>query len=224
MQGSLVLADMNILITAGPTREPIDPVRFLSNRSSGKMGYALAQAAKTAGHVVTLVCGPTPIVPPADMRVIKVETAREMFDAVRAHVGENDAAIFAAAVADYTPAKVWDQKIKKSGETLTLELVRTPDILGSARGEFGFKGVLAGFAAETEDVQANAEGKLLRKGCDLIVANDVSRPGTGFDADHNEVLLITKHDPPRLIAKATKHEIAREIIRVVERMHDGRPR
>lgn len=206
---------MKLLITAGPTREPLDPVRFLSNRSSGKMGYALAHAAMDAGHEVILISGPVPITAPTSVHLIKVETAKEMFEAVRAHIGECGVAIFSAAVADYTPAHVATQKIKKHSETFTLELVRTPDILGSARNVFGFQGVLVGFAAETENLLANAEDKLRRKGCDLIVANDVSRPGTGFDADDNEVLLVTKDASPRHLGKATKHEIAREIIKAV---------
>jgi phosphopantothenoylcysteine synthetase/decarboxylase len=128
---------MNVLITAGPTREAIDPVRYLSNRSSGKMGYALAQAATEAGHRVTLISGPVSLRPPSGITVVNVESAQQMHDAVRAHIQGQDIAIFAAAVADYTPVIVADQKLKKQSDELTITLRRTPDILGSARREFG---------------------------------------------------------------------------------------
>lgn len=181
---------MKILITAGPTREPLDPVRYLTNRSSGKMGYALAEAAARRGHRVTLVSGPTNLDVPVKVDYIPVETAREMFEAVRLQIGKSDAAIFTAAVADYRPAVFADKKIKKSGESMTLELIRNADILGSARSEFGFQGILVGFAAETENLEKNARDKLERKGCNLVVANDVSQSGIGFDSDHNQVLLV----------------------------------
>lgn len=179
---------MQVLITAGPTREPIDPVRYLTNRSSGKMGYALAHAFAHAGHHVLLVSGPTALDVPDGVDFLPVMTAAEMHDAVMRYLPKQDIAVFAAAVADYTPAAVADQKIKKTGDTLTLELVRTPDILGSARERF--QGTLVGFAAETEDLEANARKKLLGKRCDLVIANDVSQPGIGFDSDRNEVLLV----------------------------------
>ena len=131
---------MKVLITAGPTREPIDPVRFLTNRSSGKMGYTLAGAFVHEGHSVLLVSGPTALDVPENVDFIPVETAAEMYDVVSKHIGRMDIAVFAAAVADYTPAAVEPQKIKKSGDTLTLDLVRTADILGSAREKFGFTG------------------------------------------------------------------------------------
>ncbi len=181
---------MNVLITAGPTREPSDPVRFLSNRSSGKMGYALAHAFLDLGHRVILVSGPSSQPLPTGVDFIQVETAADMFSAVSHWISRADIAIFAAAVADYTPSVVVSQKIKKADEMLTLELVRTKDILGSARTEFSFKGVLVGFAAETENVEENARKKLAKKGCDLVVANDVSKPGLGFDSDRNEVTMV----------------------------------
>ena len=138
---------MNFLITAGPTREAIDPVRYLSNRSSGRMGYALAAAAARQDHQVLLISGPSSLDVPAGVDFLPVESAREMFEAVENHINKTDAAIFAAAVADYRPVSVPDQKIKKTGETLDLQLVRNPDILGSARSGFGFQGTLVGFAA-----------------------------------------------------------------------------
>ena len=184
------IAFVNILVTAGPTREPIDPVRFLSNRSSGKMGYALAAAFAHAGHTVLLVSGPTALDVPDHVDFLPVETAAEMHQAVARHLGRMELAVFAAAVADYTPRQVAPAKLKKSADSLTLELVRTTDILGSARVSLGFTGTLVGFAAETDNLEANARDKLTRKGCDLVIANDVSQPGIGFDSDHNEVVLV----------------------------------
>jgi phosphopantothenoylcysteine decarboxylase/phosphopantothenate--cysteine ligase len=181
---------MNVLITAGPTREPIDPVRFLSNRSSGKMGYALAHAFVDSGHRVILISGPSSQPLPTGVDFIQVETAADMYSAVSHWIGRADIAVFAAAVADYTPSLVAPQKIKKTDEVLTLQLIRTKDILGSARSEFSFKGVLVGFAAETENVEENARRKLVKKGCNLVVANDVSKPGLGFDSDRNEVIMV----------------------------------
>lgn len=180
---------MKMLITAGPTREPIDPVRFLSNRSSGRMGYALADAALARGFEVTLVSGPVSLPAPAGARLVPVESARQMFDAVRSCLPGCQIAIFAAAVADYRPVSAAPQKIKKDAPSLTLELERTEDILGSARSLFGFTGCLVGFAAETGDLVSRAQSKLARKGCDLIIANDVSQPGIGFDSSANAVTL-----------------------------------
>lgn len=209
---------MNILVTAGPTREPIDPVRFLSNRSSGKMGYELAAAFAHAGHTVLLVSGPTALDVPDHVDFLPVETAAEMSSAVGHHIGRMDMAVFAAAVADYTPAVVAPEKIKKTGETLTLELIKTPDILGSARQPFGFTGTLIGFAAETENLEQNSRSKLTRKGCDLIIANDVSKPGIGFDSDHNEVLLVYP-DHSEALPLATKHELAHQLVQAILELH-----
>lgn len=181
---------MTILITAGPTREAIDPVRYLTNRSSGKMGYAIAEAAANAGHKVILISGPTRLDIPDGIDFIPAESAEQMYDAVEHWIGKADIAIFAAAVADYRPAHVPEHKIKKTGDTMTLELVRNPDILGSTRSVFDYNGILVGFAAETQNVEANARGKLERKGCNFVVANDVSRKDIGFDANENEVLLV----------------------------------
>lgn len=209
---------MRILITAGPTREALDPVRFLSNRSSGKMGYALAHAFVHAGHAVLLISGPTELDVPDGVDFIHVETAAEMHDAVRDAIGRCQVAVFAAAVADYTPCHPAAQKIKKSGETLTLELVRTQDILGSARPGFGFTGTLVGFAAETENLEANARDKLVRKHCDLVVANDVSIPGLGFDADRNAVLLVFP-GYNEAIPATSKHELAHRLVHHILELH-----
>jgi phosphopantothenoylcysteine synthetase/decarboxylase len=198
---------MKILITAGPTREPLDPVRYLTNRSSGKMGYAIAHAAAHAGHRVLLVSGPTALDVPENTDFIPVETAAEMYEVVARYLPNMDAAFFAAAVADYTPAAPADRKIKKSGDSLTLELVKTKDILGSARSPIGFTGFLAGFAAETEDLEANARLKLEKKDCNLIIANDVSRTDIGFDSHDNEALLVFPGHSEHF-AKAPKHDLA----------------
>lgn len=204
---------MHFLITAGPTREPLDPVRYLSNRSSGKMGYALAAAALAAGHEVTLISGPVSLTAPQGARLQKVTTAQEMHDAVMTALPAAQIAIFAAAVADYRPAQAAAQKIKKHGETLTLTLERTPDILGSARAS-GFTGVLVGFAAETENVLENAADKLRRKGCDLIVANDVSGTETGFDSDENEITLVFATGGIRPLPRADKSRLAEILVGV----------
>ncbi len=215
---------MRVLITAGPTREPIDPVRYLSNRSSGKMGYALAKAALNAGHKVTLISGPVAIAAPEGVSLIKIETAQQMFEAVRDQISKVDAAIFAAAVADYRPALVADQKIKKHNSELTLQLERTPDILGSARSAFGFTGVLVGFAAETEKLLEHAQSKLTRKGCDMIVANDVSQADIGFDSDHNTVTLLRRDGTNQSIGPSSKLDIARCVITEAERFCTVDPR
>lgn len=212
---------MNVLVTAGPTREPLDPVRYLTNRSSGKMGYALAEAGARSGHQVTLISGPTSLEAPVNVNCIPVETAREMFEATSIHIDRADVAIFAAAVADYRPASLAENKIKKSEEHLALALVRNPDILGSARSEFGFDGVLVGFAAETEALEENARRKLTDKGCDLIVANLVAQPGIGFYSDHNEVLLVYP-DRSEALPLETKVHLAHLIIQAVEEAHNRR--
>lgn len=208
---------MTILITAGPTREAIDPVRYLTNRSSGKMGYALAQAAQERGHRVILISGPTIIDVPDGIDFIPIESAADMQQAVEHWISQTDIAIFAAAVADYRPLEIANQKLKKSGENITLELVRTPDILASARTRFNFTGTLVGFAAETENLEENALSKLERKGCDLIIANDVSRKDIGFDSSENEVTLVY---PNRLvpIPKGTKTHLAHELIQRIEEL------
>jgi phosphopantothenoylcysteine decarboxylase/phosphopantothenate--cysteine ligase len=208
---------MRVLVTAGPTREALDPVRYLTNRSSGKMGYAMAAAFADAGHRVLLISGPTQLDVPDGVDFLPIESAQEMYDAVKRHIGRMDAAVFAAAVADYRPAIVSEQKIKKTGETLTLELVKTPDTLGSVRGEFGFTGTLVGFAAETQNLEANAREKLKRKGCDLVIANDVSKPGIGFDSDRNEVLMVFPEHTEAL-PEDEKHHLAPRIVREIEKL------
>ena len=183
------------------------------------MGYALAHAFAGAGHAVLLISGPTELDVPAGVDFLPVETAAEMYAAVAQSLGRIDIAVFAAAVADYTPASVAAHKIKKAGATLTLELVRTPDILGAARGELGFTGTLVGFAAETQDLETNARDKLTRKHCDLIVANDVSKPGLGFDSERNELLLVYPGYNEALPV-ATKHLLAHHLATAILKLHE----
>ena len=202
---------MKFLITAGPTREALDPVRYLTNRSSGRMGYALAGAARHEGHSVLLISGPTTLDVPEGVDFIQVETAQQMYETVRDMLRGVDIAILCAAVADYRPVAQAEHKIKKTEERITLELERTPDILGSMRTEFNYGGVLVGFAAETNDVIENAQSKLHRKGCDMIVANDVSRPGIGFGSAENEVTLIYT-DRTEPLPRESKEWIAMQIV------------
>ena len=204
------LAGDRVVVTAGPTREPIDPVRYISNRSSGRMGYALAAAAARRGAQVTLVSGPTALVPPAGAAFVPVQTAEEMREAVLHHAERASIVIKAAAVADYRVQRPADQKIKGKRD-LTLELTPNPDILAevAARGRGGF---IVGFAAETNDVVANARAKLTAKGIDLLVANDVSRRDIGFDAEDNEVLLIDRWGGSRALARMPKPAVADAIL------------
>jgi phosphopantothenoylcysteine decarboxylase/phosphopantothenate--cysteine ligase len=183
------LAGEMVLVTAGPTREPLDPVRYISNRSSGKMGYAIAEAAARRGARVILVSGPTALDPPREAQVVPVETAQEMYDAVLAHLEAVTVVIKAAAVADYRPKQVAREKIKKDERVPEVTLESTPDILAEIGKRKGRR-ILVGFAAETQDLVANARKKLQRKNLDLMVANDVSQPGAGFDADTNLVKIL----------------------------------
>ncbi len=208
---------MKVLITAGPTVEAIDPVRFLTNRSSGKMGYALAAAAVKRGHSVLLISGPSALELPEGVDFLPIESAAEMYQAVESQITKHDIAIFAAAVADYTPTTVADQKIKKTGNEMTISLTRTKDILGSAREVMGFEGTLIGFAAETENVIENARGKCLRKNCDLVIANDVSRNDIGFDSSENEVTLVYP-DREEALPQDRKDHLAYHLIELIEEL------
>jgi phosphopantothenoylcysteine decarboxylase/phosphopantothenate--cysteine ligase len=186
------LSGLRVVVTAGPTYEDLDPVRYIGNRSSGKMGFALAAAAARRGARVVLVSGPTSLEPPPAVETVRVRSAVEMRDAVIASGSDADVIIMAAAVADYAPSERRAQKISKTEQSLTLSLVRTPDILGELGRLRGANGrpLLVGFAAETMDLVRRAREKLREKRLDLIVANDVSRAGAGFDADTNEVTLL----------------------------------
>ena len=210
---------MKILITAGPTREPIDPVRYLSNRSSGKMGYAIARAALEAGHETVLVSGPVALAAPESARVVPVTTSDEMYMAVHSWVDWADVCVLCAAVADFKPAQVESQKIKKENRArLILELVPTRDILLSLRDHVPPMGhakpLVVGFAAETNSVAENARRKLRAKGCSLVIANDVSQVGVGFESDENELHLFFASGEERTLARAKKEVLARNLIKI----------
>lgn len=206
-----------VLISAGPTREPIDPVRFITNHSSGKMGYALAGAALERGARVILIAGPVNLSDPTGATVIHVTTAREMRAAVMSHLREAGIVIKAAAVADYRVASEASRKIKKTGDRVTLELEQNPDILAEV-GAVKDGRFLVGFAAETENLIPEARRKLEAKNCDMIVANIVGREGTGFDSDENEVVLVPKSGEPIPLSRASKHEIARCILDQIQKV------
>jgi phosphopantothenoylcysteine decarboxylase / phosphopantothenate---cysteine ligase len=199
-----------VLITAGPTQEPLDPVRYISNRSSGKMGYALAEAAAARGATVTLVSGPVHLAPPRGVEVVNVRTAREMRDQVFAHLDGAGIVIKAAAVADFHLSKVPDQKVKKTAARISLELDPTPDILAELGRKKGDR-LLIGFAAETQNVQQEARRKLEAKNCDMVVGNFVGGAETGFDSDQNEVVLALRTGETIALPKASKREVAERI-------------
>jgi phosphopantothenoylcysteine decarboxylase/phosphopantothenate--cysteine ligase len=211
------LAGENVLVTAGPTRENVDPVRYLTNRSSGKMGYAVAEAAARRGAHVILVSGPTSLEAPAGVERVDVQTADEMYRAVLDKVANCSIAIFAAAVADYRPVEPSGQKIKRSRESFTLSLEPTPDILASVARNKGER-FLVGFAAETEHVAENARKKLAAKDADLIVANDVSAEGAGFDHDTNIVTLFARDGRDLALPRMSKSEVAQRILDEVTRL------
>lgn len=215
-----------VLITAGPTQEPLDPVRFISNRSSGKMGYALAEAASQRGAQVILVSGPVQIAEPRGVQVVQVRTALEMHDAVIAHLNEASIIVKAAAVADYHLAEVPRHKIKKTAMRMSLDLDPTLDILAELGRKKGDR-LLIGFAAETENLVASARQKLESKNCDMVVANLVNQEATGFEADQNEVVLVLSTGETIPLSRAPKREIADRIFDQVLKLrlalHAARP-
>jgi phosphopantothenoylcysteine decarboxylase/phosphopantothenate--cysteine ligase len=200
-----------VLVTAGPTREPLDPVRYLSNRSSGKMGYAIAEAAAARGARVILVSGPTALSVPRSVDVIHVETAQEMCEAVLAKLAAAGVVIKAAAVADYRPKQKAERKIKKDEGVREITLEPTPDILAEVGKNKGQR-IVVGFAAETDDLVANARKKLQRKNLDLMVANDVSQPGVGFDADTNAVKILDPQGNIEDVPILPKRQVADRIL------------
>ncbi len=223
---------MKLLVTAGPTREFLDPVRFLSNRSTGKMGYAVAEAAVLRGHEVVLVSGPVSLPPPSGARLVRIVSARDLLAAVETEVDAADALVMTAAVADWRPASVASAKLKKrtgadptadaafrlDGEgRATLRLVANPDILATLRPRKGSR-VFVGFAAETGDPLAEAGRKLAEKGLDLLVANDVSRPDAGFEVDTNAVSILSPGAPPEPWPLLTKREVAERLVGRVEQL------
>ena len=209
---------VSVLVTAGPTREKIDPVRFLTNRSSGKMGYAIAAAAQKRGAAVTLISGPVNLSTPDGVTLVNVETTNDLYEAMLAHCGGKDVIIQSAAPADFAPETVAEQKIKKrGGEKITLVLSQTPDV-AAAVGQRKQPGqILVGFAAETNDVLENAVGKLKKKNLDMIVANDVTAPGAGFDVDTNVVTFITA-EKTESMPMLLKTQVADEILDRVMQM------
>jgi phosphopantothenoylcysteine decarboxylase/phosphopantothenate--cysteine ligase len=211
------LAGQKVLVTAGPTRENVDPVRYFTNRSSGKMGYAVAEAAAHRGAHVILVSGPTSLDAPPGVERIDVQSADEMHHAVLEKVADCSIAIFAAAVADYRPAEPNGQKIKRTKDSMTISLEPTPDILGSVARNKGER-LIVGFAAETEHVAENARKKLAAKNADLIVANDVTAEGAGFDHDTNIVTLIARDGRDLALPRMSKSEVAQHILDEVVRI------
>lgn len=213
------LQGKRVLITAGPTRERIDPVRFISNRSSGKMGFAVAQAAREAGAEVTLISGPVSLCTPAGVRRINVESAADMLDKVMSEVGGADIFISTAAVADYRPAQPADQKIKKHSDRLDLEMQRTVDIVGTvaARAERPF---VVGFAAETEAVEQHARGKLLKKNLDMIAANEVGDDKV-FECDDNHLVVLWRSGR-RDLGHGNKAALARDLVALIVEVHAER--
>ena len=204
---------MTFLITAGPTREPIDPVRYISNRSSGKMGYAIAEAALEVGHDVILISGPVNLAPPRNTKFISVSTSDEMFEAVHRHMDDPDVCVLCAAVADYKPTQVSPVKIKKSADEISIQLVATRDILQSLGRRQNRKFLLVGFAAETDHLEANATKKLREKNCDIIVANDA---GIGMESDENELLILFRGGERKKISRAPKKILARELVKIFQ--------
>ena len=214
--GSLDYDGVSVLVTAGPTHEPIDPVRYITNHSSGKMGYAIAERAARRGARVTLISGPTNLDAPAGVELVHVHTVRQMHDAVMKRIDDIRVMIAAAAPADFAPAQANAQKIKKSGEDLTLHLSETVDILAEV-GQRKDGIVLVGFAAETENLEDFAKSKLQRKNLDLIVVNDVSPESNVFGSDTNQVMLISKTGDKLEWPRMSKHEVADGILDYVKK-------
>jgi len=208
---------VRFLITAGPTREPIDPVRYVSNRSSGKMGYAIAEEALEAGHEVVLISGPVGLKRPRGAAVVPISTSDQMFDAVQEQTRNCDVLVMCAAVADYKPVAVFTKKLKKRDAKLSLELIPTRDILASLPKNRKY--FVVGFAAETESIETNARKKLLKKNCDAIVANDAR---IAMESDENEVEIYFRDGQKKKISRASKKIVARELIKIFENVCEKR--
>ncbi len=205
---------MKFIVTAGPTREPLDPVRYLSNRSSGKMGYAIAAAALEEKHEVVLISGPVALDPPAGAEMLRVTTGEEMFAAVSARLAGCDVFVMCAAVCDYKPAHPATQKVKKSRKPFSLELVPTRDVLAGLTSA-KHNAFVVGFAAETQNLEENAQRKLEEKNCDLLVANDVSRADIGMDSDENELLIFDRAGNREKLSRGKKTELARVLLKKI---------
>ena len=222
VSGGAALAGRRIVVTAGPTVEPIDPVRFVSNRSSGKMGYAIAEAARDAGADVTLVSGPTALAAPRNVRIIPVESAEDMKDAVLALLPETDAVVMAAAVADYRPREISERKIKKrdAGSELTIRMTENPDVLKAIVAARRPKTIVVGFKAETGDATDEASRMLRDKKLDLVVANDISDPSSVFGSDTDRVTFVSA-DGAQHLPTLAKTEVARRLVaKLAERLSD----
>ncbi|MFA9557402.1 bifunctional phosphopantothenoylcysteine decarboxylase/phosphopantothenate--cysteine ligase CoaBC [Evansella sp. AB-rgal1] len=217
-QTNAVWQGKKIIVTAGPTRENIDPVRFFTNRSSGKMGYAIAEEAATRGADVTLISGPTNLQPPNQVEFVSVESANDMYEAVMENFGDADIVIKAAAVADYRPKQTYDQKMKKREGEWTIEMERTADIL-KTMGEKRTHQTLVGFAAESENIEMYAKGKLEKKRVDMICANSITEPGSGFQGDTNELVLYKKTGDVIHIPMTQKVEAAKSILDATMNIH-----
>jgi phosphopantothenoylcysteine decarboxylase / phosphopantothenate---cysteine ligase len=207
---------VRFVVTAGSTQEPIDPVRYLTNRSSGRMGFAIAEAALKAGHEVTLISGRVNLEPPAGAKFVSVMTSDDMYRAVHAHIADCDVLVMCAAVADYRPAQYSEHKIKKGSGRVTLELTPTRDILASLPRDRKF--FVIGFAAETNDVEKHARKKLQDKKLDLIVANDVSRPDVGMESADNAVTILFSDGKTETIARTSKKIIAYELVKIISNL------
>jgi phosphopantothenoylcysteine decarboxylase/phosphopantothenate--cysteine ligase len=207
---------VRFVVTAGPTREAIDPVRFISNRSSGKMGYAIAEAALAKKHEVTLISGPASIAPPRGAKNVSIITSDELHDAVHRAIRKCDVLVMCAAVADYKPAAISARKMKKRKTSFALKLVPTRDILSSLPKRRNY--LVVGFAAETHDLKQNAQKKLRAKNCDVIVANDVSGSETGMERDENEVTIFFRNSDSKKISRTSKKIIAHELVKIISKM------
>ena len=210
---------MKFVVTAGPTREALDPVRFISNRSSGKMGYAIAEAALAAGHQVKLISGPANLAPPVGAHFVSITTSDELHREVHRAVRDCDVLVMCAAVSDYKPATSAPRKMKKRKTPFALELVPTRDILASI-SKVGRSYFVVGFAAETHDLEKNARQKLRKKNCDMIVANDVSRNDSGMESDENAVSIFFQNGESKTISRASKKIIARELVKIISKMSE----
>lgn len=216
---SQLLSGLDVVITAGPTREAIDPVRFISNHSSGKMGYALAEAARDAGARVTIISGPVRLAAPDRVNVIQVESAEDMLAASLKQQGNCDIFIAAAAVADYRPEQVAQQKIKKSGDQMQINLIKNPDIVATI-AQLDNNPFVIGFAAETQNVESYARGKLINKKLDMIIANDVSNTEIGFNSDNNSVTVFWQHDQ-KSFPQMSKSALSSELIELIAHQYNA---
>jgi phosphopantothenoylcysteine synthetase/decarboxylase len=211
---------VKFVITAGPTREPLDPVRYLSNRSSGKMGYAIASAALEGKHEVVLISGPVAIASPPGAELLRVTTGDEMFAAASEHFYRCDIFVMCAAVCDYKPTNFSTKKMPKQKSNFALELAPTRDILASLTRQ-PHRCFVIGFAAETQNSQANARHKLKTKNCDLLVANDVSGADSGIDSEENELLIVLPNEKPKTLSRAKKIVLARRLLKIILRAREN---